>query len=81
MQMVNILFFFLLYRCEITIYILERSPTGVSKRIPSSMIYQFMSQASTQSQLGTLGVVGLVPRIELSEEQLQRYLNNPPFGE
>lgn len=67
-------------KCEVTIYILERSPNGMTKRVSASQAYQFMNHPSCQSQLSTLGVVGLVPRVQLSTSQLQEYLKNPPFG-
>ncbi|XP_071500029.1 nucleoporin p54-like [Diadema antillarum] len=67
-------------KTEVVIYILERSPTGATKRIPSTETFAFLSQVTTKPQLGSMGVVDLVPRQSLTQTQLEQYLSNPPLG-
>ena len=67
-------------RTEVVIYILERSATGMSKRIAASQLFNHLSQNHIKSQLGNLGVVEMVPKLAVSGAQLDAYLDNPPLG-
>ena len=62
------------------IYIQERAPTGLTRKIPASTAFSFFSQANTKMQLGNLGVVDMVPKLALSEAQIDTYLSTPPLG-
>lgn len=63
------------------IYLVERSPNGISKRIPSSTLFSYLEQATIKVQLTQLGVVMSVTRTELSPAQLKQLLQNAPAGE
>lgn len=67
-------------RCEVTIYIMERLANGITKRLSAQIAYNVFNQASVQAQLGSLGVVRIAPKIQISSSQLQEYLNHPPLG-
>ncbi|XP_022079496.1 nuclear pore complex protein Nup54-like [Acanthaster planci] len=67
-------------KTEVIIYIQERSPTGLTRRIPASTAFGFFSQANIKTQLGSLGVVDMVPKLALSEAQIDAYLSTPPLG-
>ena len=67
-------------RTEVVIYIMERSATGMTKRIPASQAFSHFSQNNIKMQLGQLGVVELVPKLAVSGAQLEGYLSNPPLG-
>ncbi|XP_038054996.1 nuclear pore complex protein Nup54-like [Patiria miniata] len=67
-------------KTEVIIYIQERSPTGLSRRIPASTAFSFFSQSNIKAQLGSLGVVDMVPKLALSEAQIDAYLSTPPLG-
>uniref|UniRef100_A0A1A8N2E5 54 kDa nucleoporin n=1 Tax=Nothobranchius pienaari TaxID=704102 RepID=A0A1A8N2E5_9TELE len=65
---------------EVIIYLVERSPNGTSKRIPSSTFLAFLEQASVKVQLTQIGVTMSVTRTELSPAQLKQLLQNAPAG-
>ncbi|XP_013380711.1 nucleoporin p54 [Lingula anatina] len=65
---------------ELIIYVVERQPTGVSRRIPSTELYAFMNQANIKTQLGQMEVVNILPKTGFTAEQLKFYLDNPPAG-
>ncbi|PIK51041.1 putative nuclear pore complex protein [Apostichopus japonicus] len=67
-------------KCEVTIYIMERLANGITKRLSAQIAYNVFNQASVQAQLGSLGVVRIAPKIQISSSQLQEYLNHPPLG-
>ncbi|XP_071787665.1 nuclear pore complex protein Nup54-like [Asterias amurensis] len=67
-------------KTEVVIYIQERAPTGLTRKIPASTAFSFFSQANTKMQLGNLGVVDMVPKLALSEAQIDTYLSTPPLG-
>ncbi|XP_041459535.1 nuclear pore complex protein Nup54-like [Lytechinus variegatus] len=67
-------------KSEVVIYILERLPTGATKRIPSTETFAFLNNAKIKQQLGSLGVVHMQPRQALTQTQLENYLQNPPLG-
>ena len=62
------------------IYIQERSPTGLTKKIRASTAFGFFGQANIKQQLGALGVVDMVPKLALSQAQIEAYLSTPPLG-
>uniref|UniRef100_A0A8C9SDU0 54 kDa nucleoporin n=1 Tax=Scleropages formosus TaxID=113540 RepID=A0A8C9SDU0_SCLFO len=65
---------------EVIIYVVERSPNGMSKRIPATTLFAYMEQVNIKSQLQQLGVIMTVTRTELSPAQLKQLLQNPPAG-
>ncbi|XP_068609474.1 nucleoporin p54 [Brachionichthys hirsutus] len=65
---------------EVIIYLVERSPNGTSKRIPSTTLFNFLEQASMKVQLAQMGVAMSVTRTELSPAQLKQLLLNAPAG-
>ncbi|TRY65209.1 hypothetical protein DNTS_009430 [Danionella cerebrum] len=65
---------------EVLIYLVERSPSGSSKRIPASTLQSFLEQMSVKSQLTALGVLMSVSRTALSHAQIKQLLQNPPAG-
>ncbi|KAM6987027.1 nucleoporin p54 isoform 1-T1 [Aplochiton taeniatus] len=65
---------------EVVIYVVERSPNGTSKRIPSTTLFGFVEQANVKAQLAQLGVLMSVTRTELSPAQLKQLLQHAPAG-
>ncbi|XP_018517970.1 nucleoporin p54 isoform X2 [Lates calcarifer] len=65
---------------EVTIYVVERSPNGTSKRIPATTLFSFLEQANIKVQLSQIGVAMSVTRTELSPAQLKQLLQNAPAG-
>ncbi|XP_068190174.1 nucleoporin p54 isoform X1 [Antennarius striatus] len=65
---------------EVIIYLVERSPNGTSKRIPSTTLFNFLEQANIKVQLTQMGVAMSVTRTELSLTQLKQLLQNAPAG-
>uniref|UniRef100_A0A7N6AGR4 54 kDa nucleoporin n=1 Tax=Anabas testudineus TaxID=64144 RepID=A0A7N6AGR4_ANATE len=55
---------------EVVVYLVERSPNGTSKRIPSTTLFSFLEQANIKVQLAQLGVAMSITRTELSPECL-----------
>lgn len=68
-------------RTEVTIYLVERSPNGTSKRIPSTTLFSYLEQANIKVQLTQIGVAMSLTRTELSPAQLKQLLQNAPAGE
>lgn len=62
------------------IYLVERSPNGMSKRIPATTLFSFLEQANIKAQLTQIGVVMSATRAELSPAQLKQLLQNAPAG-
>lgn len=67
-------------RSEITMYILERSPNGMTRRIPSLDVYTFLNQSNICPVLTSLGIDAVVPKVAPTKEQLKQYLEYPPAG-
>lgn len=67
-------------KSEVTIYIIERAASGVSRRIPTSELFSFVNQANIKLQLTSLGVEAVIPKAAPSAEQLRDYLEHPPAG-
>ncbi|KAF4099065.1 nucleoporin p54 isoform X2 [Onychostoma macrolepis] len=65
---------------EMIIYLVERSPNGMSKRVPASTLYSYMEQMNVKSVLQQLGVIMAVSRTALTPAQLKQLLQNPPAG-
>ncbi|CAL1567651.1 unnamed protein product [Knipowitschia caucasica] len=65
---------------EVTVYVVERSPNGTSKRIPASTLFGYLEQANIKMQLTQLSVIMSVARTELSPAQLKQLLQNAPAG-
>uniref|UniRef100_A0A7N6FFT1 54 kDa nucleoporin n=1 Tax=Anabas testudineus TaxID=64144 RepID=A0A7N6FFT1_ANATE len=65
---------------EVVVYLVERSPNGTSKRIPSTTLFSFLEQANIKVQLAQLGVAMSITRTELSPAQLKQLLQNAPAG-
>lgn len=62
------------------IYLVERSPNGMSKRIPATTLFTYLEQANIKGQLTQIGVVMSATRAELSPAQLKQLLQNAPAG-
>ncbi|XP_064481914.1 nuclear pore complex protein Nup54-like [Ornithodoros turicata] len=67
-------------KCELVIYLVERSPTGAARRIPSNELSQFLGQMTVKPQLTQLGVQNVIPKAAPSKEWIKQYLDNPPCG-
>ncbi|XP_016348366.1 nuclear pore complex protein Nup54-like [Sinocyclocheilus anshuiensis] len=67
-------------QAEMIIYLVERSPSGTSKRVPASTLYSYMEQMNVKSALQQLGVIMAVSRTALTPAQLKQLLQNPPAG-
>lgn len=67
-------------RTEVTVYVVERSPNGTSKRIPSTTLFSYLEQVNVKVQLTQLGVAMSVTRTELSPAQLKQLHQNAPAG-
>lgn len=67
-------------RTEVIIYVVERSPNGTSKRIPSTTLFSYLEQANIKVQLTQIGVAMSITRTELSPAQLKQLLQNAPAG-
>ncbi|KAK2888172.1 nucleoporin p54 isoform X1 [Channa argus] len=65
---------------EVVIYVVERSPNGTSKRIPSTTLFGYLEQANVKVQLTQIGVAMSITRTELSPAQLKQLLQNAPAG-
>ncbi|XP_034565787.1 nucleoporin p54 isoform X2 [Notolabrus celidotus] len=65
---------------EVTIYLVERSPNGTSKRIPSTTLFSYLEQVNIKVQLTQIGVAMSLTRTELSPTQLKQLLQNAPAG-
>nr|XP_020476817.1 nucleoporin p54 [Monopterus albus] len=65
---------------EVIIYVVERSPNGTSKRIPSSTLLSYLEQANVKVQLAQMGVAMSVTRTELTPAHLKQMLQNAPAG-
>nr|XP_055036973.1 nucleoporin p54 isoform X1 [Misgurnus anguillicaudatus] len=65
---------------EVIIYLVERSPNGMSKRVPASTLFNYMEQMNVKLQLQQLGVTMTVSRTALTPAQLKQLLQNPPAG-
>lgn len=65
---------------EVVIYVVERSPNGTSRRVPSSSLQAYFEQANVKVNLQQLGVALTMARIELSPAQIKQLLQNPPAG-
>ncbi|XP_040183476.1 nucleoporin p54 isoform X2 [Rana temporaria] len=65
---------------EVVIYVVERSPNGTSRRVPSSSLQAYFEQANVKANFQQLGVALTMARIELSPAQIKQLLQNPPAG-
>uniref|UniRef100_V5IDF5 Putative nucleoporin p54 strongylocentrotus purpuratus n=2 Tax=Ixodes ricinus TaxID=34613 RepID=V5IDF5_IXORI len=67
-------------KCELVVYVMERSPSGAVRRVPSNELATFMDGFSVKPQLTTLGVQAVVSKAAPSKDWLKQYLDNPPCG-
>uniref|UniRef100_A0A8C5LWD2 54 kDa nucleoporin n=1 Tax=Leptobrachium leishanense TaxID=445787 RepID=A0A8C5LWD2_9ANUR len=65
---------------EVVIYVVERSPNGTSRRVPSTTLYNCFEQPNIKANLQQLGVTLTMARTELSPTQIKQILQNPPAG-
>ncbi|XP_051783745.1 nucleoporin p54 isoform X1 [Erpetoichthys calabaricus] len=65
---------------EVIIYAVDRSPNGTSKRILSTMLFNYLEQANVKQQLQQLGVMLTMTKIALSPTQVKQLLQNPLAG-
>ncbi|CAN8005922.1 unnamed protein product [Ixodes hexagonus] len=67
-------------KCELVVYVMERSPSGAVRRVPSNELAAFLDGFSVKPQLTTLGVQAVVSKAAPSKEWLKQYMDNPPSG-
>ncbi|CAB3985023.1 nucleoporin p54-like, partial [Paramuricea clavata] len=67
-------------KTEVVIYLLERDASGNSRRFPASEVSKFLNQGNAKIQLQALGVSKVIAKADLTEDQLNMYLSNPPAG-
>ncbi|XP_069482412.1 nucleoporin p54 isoform X2 [Ambystoma mexicanum] len=65
---------------EVVIYVVERSPNGTSRRVPSTTLHSYFEQANIKNTLQQIGVTATMARTELSPAQIKQLLQNPPAG-
>ena len=65
---------------EVVFYVKEKMPSGHSKRIAASKLYQFLLQPNQSRELTNLGVQSFRPNKAISQQDLDIYLNTPPAG-
>ncbi|KAG2465804.1 NUP54 protein, partial [Polypterus senegalus] len=65
---------------EVIIYAVDRSPNGTSKRILSTILFNYLEQANIKQQLQQLGVTLTMTKIALSPTQVKQLLQNPLAG-
>ncbi|XP_028397776.1 nucleoporin p54-like [Dendronephthya gigantea] len=67
-------------KTEVVVYLLERDASGNSRRFPASEVSKYLNQTSMKTQLQSLGVLKVIAKADLTEDQLNMYLSNPPAG-
>lgn len=67
-------------KCELVVYVIERSPAGLVRRVPCTELVAFLEQPTVKPQLTTLGVHSTISKAAATKEWLQHYLENPPCG-
>lgn len=67
-------------KCELVVYVMERSPAGLVRRVPCTELVTFLEQLAVKPQLTTLGVHSVISKAAATKEWLQHYLENPPCG-
>uniref|UniRef100_L7M7C8 Putative nucleoporin 54 n=1 Tax=Rhipicephalus pulchellus TaxID=72859 RepID=L7M7C8_RHIPC len=67
-------------RCELVVYIMERAPTGQTRRFPSNEVVSYLEQATVKPQLTSMGVHSVISKAAATKEWLKGYLSNPPCG-
>lgn len=67
-------------RTEVIVYVVERSPNGTSRRVPSSSLQAYFEQANVKVNLQQMGVALTMARVQLSPSQIKQLLQNPPAG-
>ncbi len=68
------------FRTEVTIYIQERSPTGATRRLSATELYNFLNQNNIRMQLQQLTIVNAIPKTGMTHDQQHKYLETPPAG-
>ncbi|ESO89471.1 hypothetical protein LOTGIDRAFT_192964 [Lottia gigantea] len=68
-------------KTELIFYVIERPASGPARRVPASELFSFLSQPSQKNSLiNELTVDSILPKMELSVDQLKDYLDTPPAG-
>ncbi|GAB6019491.1 Nuclear pore complex protein Nup54 [Chamberlinius hualienensis] len=67
-------------KAEVTVYLLERAPTGLSKRVTATDLYNYFNQPNIKLQLTTFGVEKVIIKAKPSSEQLRHYMETPQSG-
>lgn len=68
-------------KSELTIYVIQRPPTGSARRIDALELYRALTMQQTiAAQLSQGGVESVAPKFALTAEALDVYLRNPPVG-
>uniref|UniRef100_G3MKP0 Nucleoporin Nup54 alpha-helical domain-containing protein n=1 Tax=Amblyomma maculatum TaxID=34609 RepID=G3MKP0_AMBMU len=66
-------------RCELLVYVMERSPMGQVQRAPCNALASYLEQANVKAELAKHGVQATMSKAA-SREWLKHYLENPPCG-
>ncbi|KAK7574440.1 hypothetical protein V9T40_011631 [Parthenolecanium corni] len=64
----------------VLIYVAERMPNGIFRRVQNTDISSYLLQPMQKQQLGSLGIDNVYPFTSPSESQLNEYLENTPAG-
>lgn len=67
-------------RCELVVYVMERAPTGQTRRFPSNEVVSYLEQPTVKPQLTNMGVHSTISKAAGTKDWLKRYLANPPCG-
>ncbi|XP_077518064.1 nuclear pore complex protein Nup54 [Amblyomma americanum] len=66
-------------KCELSVYVMERSATGQVQRAPSNMLASYLEQANVKAELAKHGVQATMSKAP-TRDWLKIYLENPPCG-
>lgn len=80
-------------KTEFIFYIIEKSPSGQTRRIPSYDVFNYLNKqdpspslttlkttTSIKTQLESIGIISVYPLVTFNEEQIKQYLDTPPVG-
>ncbi|KAL3178226.1 hypothetical protein MRX96_038738 [Rhipicephalus microplus] len=67
-------------RCELVVYVMERAPTGQTRRFPSNEVVSYLEQATVKPQLTNMGVHSVISKAAATKDWLKAYLSSPPCG-
>ncbi|KAK0092784.1 hypothetical protein PV326_000609 [Microctonus aethiopoides] len=65
-------------KCNVTLFIVEKGITGISRKIPSNELVGYLTQTLQKQQLTSIGVENIYAQVKFDPSQLKEYLDNPP---